>query len=144
MFGVTFRISFGTCFFNIFLQYLFFIVNDANATSYANDNTSSFVDTNIHDFISRFNISWKACSQWFNQNQKKANLGKCHFISSSDVNIIREKKKLPAVLEKSFDVYFLKLIWDSNQSYLQHAAALKLYSLCRVISYMVSHVTAFF
>lgn len=144
MFGVTFRISFGACFFNIILQDLFFIVNDVNVTSYANDNTSSFVDTNIHDIISRFNISWKACSQWFNQNQKKANLGKYHFICSSDVNIIRDKKKIPAVLVKSFDMYFLKLIWDSNQSYLQHAPALKLNSLCRVISYMVSPVTAFF
>ena len=104
-------------FFNIFLQDLFFIVNDVNVTSYANDDTSSFVDANIHDIISRFNISWKACSQWFKQNQKKANLGKYHFICSSDGNIIREKKKLPTVLVKSFYVYFLKLIWDSNQSY---------------------------
>ena len=63
--------QFWDLFFYIFLQDLLFIVNEVNVTSYANDNTSSFVDTKMH-VISRLNISSKACSQWFNQNQKKS------------------------------------------------------------------------
>ena len=88
--------------FNIFLGDLFFIVNERDATSYANDNTCFFVDTNVHDIISALQIAWKSLFEWFNQNPKKANSAKYHFTCSSFLNIIWKNKKLATALVKSF------------------------------------------
>ena len=93
--------------FNMFLGDLSFIVNEKDATSYANDSTSFFVDTNIHDVISGSQIAWKSLFEWFNQNPKEANSAKCHFTCNPNVDIMQKNKKLATVLVKSFQVCFL-------------------------------------
>ena len=92
----------GPVLLNMFLGGLFFIVNKRDATSYANDNTSSFVDTNMHDIISGLGVAWKSLCEWFNQKPEKANSTKYHFTCSSNVNIMWKNKKLATVLVKSF------------------------------------------
>ena len=71
--------------FNIFLYDLLIIVYEF--ASHANSKTLFFVDADIYDAISKFQNASGTLFQWFN-NQTKANPGKCHFIYSSNVNIM--------------------------------------------------------
>ena len=113
----------GVVLFSKFLGDLFFIVNDVDVTSYSNDKTSFFVDTKTHEAISRLQVAYKTLVQWFNQNKKVANQGKCHFICSSNVNIMRKNKRIATVLVKSFQVCFFysKLTFQSV-----------IYSICNI------------
>ena len=72
------------------LFYSFFIVNERDATSYANDNISFFVDTNIHDVIHGLKIAQESLFQWLYQNLENTDLGKYHFACSSNVNIMQK------------------------------------------------------
>ena len=63
--------------FNIFLYDLLNIVNDVDFDSHANSKTPFFVDADIHD--AKFKNASETLFQLFNQNQTKANPGKCRF-----------------------------------------------------------------
>ena len=71
--------------FNIFLCNLFFIMNDVEIASYADDNTPFFVGGNVNDVILKLQNASKALFKWFNDNEMKANPDKCHFICSSSI-----------------------------------------------------------
>ena len=75
----------GPVLFNIFLCDLFLIVDDIDIASYADDNTP-YCTSNIRDDVK---VTLKAALikvlQWFYNNGMKANIDKCHFLSSLDI-----------------------------------------------------------
>ena len=75
----------GPLLFNIFLCDLFFIMNDVDFVSYIDDNTPIFVGDDLNDVILKLKNASKTLFKWFNDNQMKANLDKCHFVCSSSV-----------------------------------------------------------
>ena len=85
----------GPSLFNIFLYDLFFIMNETDFASYADDNTPYVVVNNIEDVIIKLQNASITLVQWFYDNQKKANPDKCHFICSTDdeVNITVENQQ---------------------------------------------------
>ena len=81
--GVSQGLILGPILFNIFLCDLFFMVDNVDITSYANDNTLYCVG--------KANVTLKQKAsvkvfKWFHKNALKANQGKCHFLSSFDIN----------------------------------------------------------
>ena len=86
----------GPLLFNIFLCDLFFIMNETDFASYADDNTPYVVVNNIEDVIIKLQNASLTLVQWFYDNQMKANPDKCHFICSTDdkVNITVENQKM--------------------------------------------------
>lgn len=74
----------GTLLFNIILCDLFFVMNDVEFPSYANDDTSYAVRKNIDDVIVALEDIYKQHFKWFSDNQVKANPDKCHLICSTD------------------------------------------------------------
>ena len=96
LFGVPQGSILGHLSFNIFLRDLFFIINEIDFASYADDNTPYVVGNNIEDVIIKLQNASLALFQWFYDNQMKANPDKCHFIRSTDdkVNIIVENHKI--------------------------------------------------
>ena len=80
MFGVPQGSILGPLLFNIFLSDLFFIMNDVEFASYADDNTPFFVGDNLNDVILKLQNGSKTLFKWFHDNQMNANPHKCHFI----------------------------------------------------------------
>ena len=74
----------GPLLFNIFCD-LFFIMNEVDFASYADDNTPFFVGNDLDEVIFKLQSASKTLSQWFADNQIKANPDKCHFICSSNL-----------------------------------------------------------
>ena len=60
-------------------------MNDVDFAIYADDNIPFFVGNNLDEVIFKLQSASKAIFQWFADNQIKANLGKCHFICSSNL-----------------------------------------------------------
>ena len=95
LFGVPQGSILGPLLFNIFQCDLFFIMNETDFASYADDNTPYIVGNNKKDVIKLQNVSLPLF-QWFYDNQMKANADKCHFTCSTDekVNITVENQKM--------------------------------------------------
>ena len=76
--------------FNIFLADLFFILNDVDIASYADDNIPYVIADDISGVITSLGKASKALFEWFENNLLKSNAGKCHLlVSSSDAVYLR-------------------------------------------------------
>ena len=73
----------GPLLFNIFLCDLFFIIDDIDFASYANDSTPYTTDESAEKLIDKLEIVAKSLFKWFSDNQMKANPDKCHLLISS-------------------------------------------------------------
>ena len=85
--------------YNIFLCDVFFMVDNIDIASFANDNTPYSVGKSQCDLEIKLQKTSVKLFKWFHENDLKANQGKCHFLSSLDINT---KFSLPAcILENS-------------------------------------------
>ena len=140
LFGVPQGSILGPLLFNIFLCDLFFIMNETDFASYADDNTPYVVGNNIEDVIIKLQNASLTLFQWFYDNQMKANPDKCHFICSTDdkVNITVENQKMcNSPCEKLLGVRFdSKLTFDAHINDICKKAGLKLNALAKITPYM--------
>ena len=84
LFGVSQGSILGPLLFNIFLCDLFFIMDDIDFTSYADENPPYTIGNNIEVLFSNLQNSSKILFQWVMDNQMKANPDKCHFVCSTN------------------------------------------------------------
>ena len=140
LFGVPQGSILGPLLFNIFLCDLFFIMNEVDFASYADDNTPFFIGEDVDDVISKLQNASKTLFQWFNDNQMKANPDKCHFICSSNAkkDILIENQNINnSAREKLLGVHFdRKLNFQSHIDNICKIASLKLNALSRITPYM--------
>ena len=96
LFGVLQGSVLGALLSNIFLCDFFFIMNDVDFASYADDNTPFFVGNDLDEVIFNLQSASKTLFQWFADNQMKANPDKCHFTCSSilKMSIIIENRQI--------------------------------------------------
>ena len=80
MFGVPQGSILGLLLFNIFLCDLFFVMENMDIASYADDNTPLTTGNSIEEVIQKLENAPKTLFQWFSDNQMKANPDKCHFL----------------------------------------------------------------
>ena len=72
----------GPLLFNIYLNDIFYFVNENNLTNYADDNTPYVIDSNTDTLIHNLVI------KWFNDNYFKMNPDKCRLIITNHVDDI--------------------------------------------------------
>ena len=70
----------GPLLFNIFLCDLFFIMNETDFASYADDNTPYTTVNTIDEVIQSLEHDSVMLFKWFSENQVKANISKCHLL----------------------------------------------------------------
>ena len=115
--GIVFAVPqgaiFGSLLFNI-LADLFFILNDVDNASYADDNTLYVIADDINGVIASLEKASKVLFEWFENNLLKSNVAKCHLLVSSNdaVNLrVREYEIKNSEYEK-----FLGVKFDSKQA----------------------------
>ena len=89
----------GTILFDIFLCDMFFMVDNINIKTYADDNTPYSVGKSQCDLETKLEKAPVKIFKQFNENGLKANQEKCHFLSSLDINI--KFSLLACILENS-------------------------------------------
>ena len=84
IFGVPQGSILGPLLFNIFLIDLFFIIEDTDIASYADDNTPYVIADNIDGVIKSLEEASEILFKWFNDNLMKINADKCHLLVSTN------------------------------------------------------------
>ena len=140
LFGIPQGLVLRPLLFKIFLCDLFFIIDDIDFASYADDNTPCTIGNDMANVISKLRNSLKLFFQWFMDNQMKANPQKCQFICSTNdtVNLVVENR----ILDNSKCEKLLGVKFDDKLTFITHIddicrkAGLKLNALSRMASYM--------
>ena len=66
--------------FNIYLNDLFYILNDVDICNYADDTTPNVCDSSLKVVIEKLEKSSQLAIKWFNHNYMKLNAEKCEFL----------------------------------------------------------------
>ena len=72
----------GPLLFNIYINDLFFIIEQTDICNYADDNTINACDMNLENLLRRLEHDSHLAIEWFMQNYMKLNEGKCHLLIS--------------------------------------------------------------
>ena len=71
----------GPLFFNIYLNYLFYILNDVDdIQNYADDTASNVFNSSLQLVIEKIDKSSQLAIKWFSHNSMKLNAKKCEFL----------------------------------------------------------------
>ena len=66
--------------FNIFLNDIFYFINDGNLWNNADDNTLYSIGKSLNMVKENLKINFLIMQKWFHENHMVLNLGKCHYL----------------------------------------------------------------
>ena len=72
----------GPLLFNIYINDLFFIIEQTDICNYADDNTLNACDMSLHELVRRLEHDSLLAIEWFQNNYMKLNEDKCHLLIS--------------------------------------------------------------
>ena len=134
------EIMFGVPQGSIFLCDLFFIMENIDIASYADDNTLYTTRNSIEEVIQKLENAAETLFQWFSDNQMKANPDKCHFLcnSNSEISLTIETKKIKnSKFKKLLGVKLdSKLNFNSHIHDICQKAGQKLNAISKITPYM--------
>ena len=120
---------------------MFFIIDDVDVASYADDNTPCTYGKFPDKVLEKLDCASRNIFEWFSNNAMNANLDKCHFLSSLDMNT--------KITVSSFDIenthsqkllgvtIDCKLIFYDHVSNLCKKASAKISAMARVFPFML-------
>ena len=100
---------------------MFFIIEDTDIASYADDNTPYVIADNIDGVIKSLEEASEILFKWFNDNLMKINVDKCHLLVSTN---------------NTTKIFDHKLSFDDHISELCKKVSRKIHALLTVASYM--------
>ena len=119
---------------------MFFILNDVDIVSYADDNTPYVIADDINGVITSLEQTSKALFEWFENNLLKSNAEKCHLLVSysAAVNLrVSEYHIKNSECEKLLFVKFdNKLTFEKHITDICRKDSRKIYTLARIAPYM--------
>ena len=131
----------GPLLFNIFLNDIFYFINNTKIANYADDNTTYFMDENVPNLLNILENETTALLKWFKANEMKSNEDKCHLliIDHQDENCVQLGNE-NIVGSSSVDLLGIKI--DKNLNFNEHVSKLtkkgnqKLHALARISKYL--------
>ena len=131
----------GPLLFNIYINDIFFFINENNLTNYADDNTPYSIDSNVDEIINNLVNDTSTLIKWFNDNYFIMNADKCHLL------VTKHEKNISATIDgheivASKSVKLLGVQIDNQLSFSEHVSNIckkvskKLHALRRVSHYM--------
>ena len=129
----------GPLLFNIFLCDPFFIMNETDFASYADDNTSYRTANTIDEVIQSLEHDSMVLFQWSSDNQMKANISKCHLLvnKKDEVTIrIRDTEIRNNEYEKLLEIKVDTKLINEHLNDMISKASCKVNALPRVMPYI--------
>ena len=113
----------GPLLFNIFLNDIFYFINNTKIANYADDNTTYSMDENVPNLLSMLENETTALLEWFKANEMKSNEDKCHLliINHQDENCVQLGNE-NIVGSSSVDLLGIKI--DKNLNFNEHVSKL--------------------
>ena len=140
LFGVPQGSILGPLLFNIFMNDIFFFINDTKIANYADDNTTYTSEINLESLLRKLENETTIVLDWFCINEMKSNDDKCHLIVANTDNVSVALGK--EVIETSDQVELLGIKLDKNLNFSEHVSDLlkkanqKLHALARISKYL--------
>ena len=139
-FGVPQGSILGPLLFNIFLNDMFYFINETKIANYADDNTTYLTKDSIDELLQVLQIETSEVLKWFRINEMKPNDDKCHLLvaKNSNVSVIFGNE----TIEASTSVELLGIKIDNNLDLNEHVSNLckkgsqKLHALARISRYL--------
>ena len=130
----------GPLLFNIFINDMFYFMEDTKMANYADDNTIYAVKGNIDELLKTLENETSLILNWFRINEMKPNDDKCHLIVSNEDNVSVTLGN--ETIEATNSVELLGIKIDSNLNFNEHVTNLckkgnqKLHALARISKYL--------
>ena len=134
----------GPLLFNIYINDLFYFVDEDTVTNFADDNTPYEIGKRLNEVIAKLGEKSMTLSTWFRNNYFKMNEDKCHLFVPKHYAEVRLKINRE-VIKNEKSVKLLGINFDQNLAFNEHVASLckkssqKLHALSRVAPYMDHH-----
>ena len=137
LFGVPQGSILGPLLFNIYINDIFFFLNNSNIANYADDTTPYSIDTTLDALLDSLQSDINTLTKWFHDNYLKLNADKCHLLVANhnkDVRINVQNE----VIECENSVKLLGVTIDNKLNFNGHISNLckkanqKLHALARV------------
>ena len=131
----------GPLLFNIYINDIFYFINETDIANYADDNTPYAIDPNVDILIEKLECDVAILAKWFNENYLKLNEDKCHMIitnHSNDLSAMIGNEKVTG----SSSVKLLGITIDNKLNFEEHVSnickkvSLKLHALSRIANHM--------
>ena len=133
----------GPLLFNIFLNYIFYFINNGNLCNYADDNTLYSIGKSLNMVKENLKINFLIMQKWFYENHMVLNPGKCHYLvlgnrSNSDTINLNGTKLASSSYEKLLGILIDRdLSFDKHIKSLRWKAGQKLNALARISNYLI-------
>ena len=134
----------GPLLFNVFINDLFYFIQNCNLYNYADDNSLSMASPNLDTVLSSLTIDGNHAIQWFDVNEMQANPGKFQFMLFSRKTLSQQCITLgnDTVLFSESCVTVLGVMIDENLNFSEHVSSLcnkaarQLNALVRISKYI--------
>ena len=132
----------GPLLFNIYVNDMLYLMEDAEICNYADDTTIYVVSENIDDVVRRLEDGVAAILNWFPNNYMKHNEEKCHVIIFGGMHDDIRVKIGTSVIKETKEQMLLGINIDNKLTFKSHVktlckkAAQKLHALARIANYM--------
>ena len=131
----------GPLLFNIYLNDVFYFLEEEKVVNYADDNTPYEISTHLKDVITTLERNMSILSTWFSDNYLKMNVDKCHLLVAKHTDeVIMQIGQEIIKGEKSVKLLGIKI--DNKLDFEEHVTDLckkasnKLQALTRIASFV--------
>ena len=132
----------GPLLFNIYVNDMLYLMEDAEICNYADDTTIYVVSDKIDDVVRRLEDGIAAVLNWFPNNYMKLNEEKCHVMIFGGIHDDIRVKIGTSVIKETKEQMLLGINIDNKLTFKSHVetlckkAAQKLHALARIANYM--------